>query len=155
MTYWNGAGWEADRPADPPRRRRGRRFLGAAAEAGLITLLIFGLIAGTALGAKGGKVGGGARTTAALSFSASPVTVGDEYVVTGTGFAANRWVAVGAYYSDTTWWGSAVTDAQGSVRITFTATSSGEVLHEAWEEGRNGSLRLKGSAILTVNPAAP
>jgi hypothetical protein len=32
---------------------------GATAEAGLITLLIFGLVAGTALAAKGGKPGGG------------------------------------------------------------------------------------------------
>lgn len=74
MTYWNGAGWEADRPADPPRRRRGRRFLGAAAEAGLITLLIFGLIAGTALAAKGtgGKPAGRTQSTLTLVVLAPP-----------------------------------------------------------------------------------
>lgn len=54
MTYWNGAGWEAEPPAARPRPKRGRRLLGAATEAGLITLLMFGLIAGTALGAPGG-----------------------------------------------------------------------------------------------------
>jgi hypothetical protein len=59
MTYWNGSGWEADRPATPPRPKRGRRFLGAATEAGLITLLMFGLIAGTTLAAKGGNGHGG------------------------------------------------------------------------------------------------
>ena len=59
MTYWNGSGWEADPPADPPRPHRGRRFLGAATEAGLITLLMFGLIASTALAAPGGGKGGG------------------------------------------------------------------------------------------------
>ena len=58
MTYWNGSAWETERPANPPRPRRGRRFLGAATEAGLITLLMFGLIAGTALAAPGGKGGG-------------------------------------------------------------------------------------------------
>jgi len=71
MTYWNGSGWEADRPATPPRPKRGRRFLGAATEAGLITLLMFGLIAGTALAAKGGNGnggnGGGKRTASAIS----------------------------------------------------------------------------------------
>ena len=59
MTYWNGSGWEAERPADPTRPRRGRRFLGAATEAGLITLLMFGLIAGSALAAPGSNGGGG------------------------------------------------------------------------------------------------
>ena len=59
MTYWNGTGWEVDRPATPPRPKRGRRLLGAATEAGLITLLMFGLIAGTTLAASGGGKGGG------------------------------------------------------------------------------------------------
>ena len=70
MTYWNGSGWEADRAADPSRRRRRRRFLGAATEAGLITLLMFGLIAGSALAAPGkgggGKTGGGTITLVLL-----------------------------------------------------------------------------------------
>lgn len=61
MTYWNGISWDADPPATLPRPRRARRFLGAAAEAALITLLMFGLIAGTALGARGsgGKAAAG------------------------------------------------------------------------------------------------
>ena len=61
MSFWDGNRWTRDVPADtttapPPRRRR---FIGAAAEALLITALIFGLIAGTALAAKGGN--GGSR----------------------------------------------------------------------------------------------
>jgi hypothetical protein len=60
MSYWDGNRWTRDVPADaattpPPRSRR---FLGAAAEAVLITALIFGLIAGTAFAAKGGNGGG-------------------------------------------------------------------------------------------------
>ena len=66
MTYWNGSAWEADPVADPPRPRRARRFLGAATEAGLITLLMFGLIAGTALAAKGGGKPAG-KTQSSLS----------------------------------------------------------------------------------------
>jgi len=67
MTYWNGSGWEADRPAAPSRPKRGRRLLGATAEAGLITLLMFGLIAGTALAAPGGGKGGGKAPAGSLS----------------------------------------------------------------------------------------
>lgn len=56
MTYWDGNRWI---PEDPhqPRQGRGfrRRLLGASTEAALLTLLIFGLIAGTALAAKGGN----------------------------------------------------------------------------------------------------
>lgn len=69
MTYWNGSGWETDRPASPPRPKRGRRFLGAATEAGIITLLMFGLIAGTALAAPGGGKGGGGKATAGGSLA--------------------------------------------------------------------------------------
>ena len=67
MTYWNGSGWDADRPASPARPKRGRRFLGAATEAGLITLLMFGLIAGTTLAAPGGDKGGGKQASGSLA----------------------------------------------------------------------------------------
>ena len=73
MTYWNGTGWEAEplaappRPRRPRRPRRARRLLGAATEAGLITLLMLGLIAGTALAAPGGGKGGGGRTSGTIA----------------------------------------------------------------------------------------
>ena len=67
MTYWNGSAWQAEPPSSPPRPKRGRRLLGAATEASLITLLIFGLIAGTALAAKtGGKPAGRTQSSLAL-----------------------------------------------------------------------------------------
>jgi len=62
MAYWDGTRWlpeETGSPPAVPARRRTRRLLGATAEAGLITLLVFGLIAGTALAGKGGNGGGG------------------------------------------------------------------------------------------------
>jgi hypothetical protein len=72
MTYWNGQRWVPDEPARP-RARAGirRRLLGASAEAALITLLIFGLIAGTTLAAKGGNQG---RTVGTCVVSGSVVT---------------------------------------------------------------------------------
>jgi hypothetical protein len=55
MTYWDGNRWIPDEPAAPRRGGVRRRLLGASTEAALITLLMFGLIAGTALAAKGGN----------------------------------------------------------------------------------------------------
>jgi hypothetical protein len=58
MTYWDGTRWVPDSPASAPAPlRRGRRFLGATAEALLVTGLVFGLIAGTTFAAKGGNRG--------------------------------------------------------------------------------------------------
>ena len=62
MTLWNGYEWVQDPPTPPSRPQRGVRFLGAAAEAGIIVTLIFGLIAGTALAAPGNGKGRGSAT---------------------------------------------------------------------------------------------
>jgi hypothetical protein len=63
MTFWDGSRWVPDAPtAAHPRRTR--RLVGAAAEALLITALIFGLIAGTTLAARGG---GKVRTSGTLT----------------------------------------------------------------------------------------
>lgn len=53
MTFWDGTRWGPAPPTTLPPRRGGRLFA-TAGEAGLITLLIFGLIASTALAGKGG-----------------------------------------------------------------------------------------------------
>lgn len=100
-----------------------------------------------------GKRGSGGATGAAISFDPSSAVVGQQYRVNGTGFRPNTWVTVGAHFADTTWWNSKVTDSQGKFSLTFTATSPGQVLHEAKEMGRNNRLRLRASSTLTVNPA--
>jgi hypothetical protein len=61
MTYWDGNRWIHDEPAAPRRGRARRRLLGASTEAALITLLMFGLIVGTTLAAKGGSGKGPAK----------------------------------------------------------------------------------------------
>jgi hypothetical protein len=76
MAYWNGTQWAAESTSRPRAAGRGRRLLGAAAEAGLISVLIFGLSAGSAFAAKGGSPahnsgGGGTITLAPLVYDAN------------------------------------------------------------------------------------
>ena len=122
-----------------------RPVVGRATVAALILMLM--LVPG-ALAAKGG--GRGAGTGASIAFDTSSAVVGQEYHVVGSGFKPNTWVTVGAHYSDTTWWNSQVTDAQGRISLSFTATSPGQVYHEAKQQGANGRLRLLATATLTV-----
>ncbi|MGH9149586.1 MAG: hypothetical protein ACRD0F_04530 [Acidimicrobiales bacterium] len=120
----------------------------------IVPLLLLAAPAAPALAVKGAGGGGnGPSTGAAIVFDRNPVAVGSEYRVSGSGFRANAWVTVGAHFADATWWTSMVTDAAGTFAYSFTATSAGDVLHEAKEQGRNGSLRLKATATLTVVPA--
>ena len=70
MSFWDGSRWVQDAPAaPPPRRRTVRHVFGAVAEAGLITALTFGLIAGSAFAAKGGSSSthGGKTSTSTMS----------------------------------------------------------------------------------------
>ena len=115
----------------------------------LALMLVPGALAG-----KGGPKGGGTGSGASIAFDSTYVTVGQTYRVNGSGFRPNTWVTVGAYYADTTWWNSQVSDAAGNISLSFTATSAGQVRHDAKQQGANGRLRLLASATLTVGPAA-
>src|SRR5215210_1993561 len=61
MSDWNGYEWVVDAPPVPRREGRVKRLAKATLEAGLITALTFGLIAGTAFAGKGG--GGGHKSS--------------------------------------------------------------------------------------------
>lgn len=63
MSYWDGSRWAIDAATATSPRRRPHRLFGAAAEAGLISLLLVGLIAGTTFAAKGGGKPGGGKPT--------------------------------------------------------------------------------------------
>jgi hypothetical protein len=64
MTDWDGYRWVPESRPEPRRSGPARRLFGASAEAALITLLMFGLIAGTTLAAKGGNGGNPNREAA-------------------------------------------------------------------------------------------
>lgn len=91
MSFWNGTRWVEDGPASvAPRSHNGRRFLGTTAEAGLITLLIFGLITSVALAARGGngaKPGGG---TATIVPSCNPCAAGTVVSFAGSGYDGSQ-----------------------------------------------------------------
>ena len=74
MNYWDGRRWLPDAPASSHRRRHGGRFFGAAAEASLITLLMFGLIAGTTFAARGGNGGNPNRAVATCQIDGNVVS---------------------------------------------------------------------------------
>jgi hypothetical protein len=120
----------------------------------MFAVLALALVPG-ALADKGGNRGGGSGgpNGGTLTFDPAAVTVGQQYQVNGSGFGAGVWVTVGAHYADTTWWNSQVTDGQGSFSLTFTATTSGQVSHEAYQQGNNGRVRLMTTATLSVAPA--
>lgn len=98
----------------------------------------------------GGK-GSTGSVGAQIMFDRSDVKVGETYHVSGSGFRPNTWVTVGAYFPDTTWWNSQLTDAQGRFDLAFTATSAGQIYHEAKEQGNNTRLRVRATGMLTVS----
>jgi hypothetical protein len=83
MSYWDGSRWAPEAPAPAKSGGRGRRLLGATAEATLITLLMFGVLAGSTFAARGGgKPSGGSTPTGTCAVTPAPVTVGASYTVT-------------------------------------------------------------------------
>ena len=131
MTYWDGYRWVPEGPPQPraARRRIGRRLLGASTEAALITLLIFGLIAGNTLAARGGNGASPHR-------SVSICTV-DGNVVTGTALPTDQvlnfmvtedgytWGWVLGFAGDEGTWGVPVPDRDGPTTYEFASRTWG------------------------------
>ena len=84
MSYWDGSRWTSEVQPATTSSRPARRLLGAATEAGLISLLLVGLIASTTFAAKGGggKPAGGSTPTGSCAVTPAPVAVGTSYTVT-------------------------------------------------------------------------
>lgn len=117
----------------------------------IIVLAMATMLASVATGAAVAARSAADPNGAKITFDPPTVVVGTQYRVNGSGFRANTWVSVGARYSDTTWWASGLTDDQGNISLTLTATSAGEILHDAYQQGRSGRFRLKTSATLSVS----
>lgn len=129
MTYWNGHRWLADEPTPATPRRHGRRFAGAALEASLITLLMFGLIAGTTLAAKGGNGNSPHRSVSTCTVDGSVVTgtqlPTDEvlnFMVTEDG---HTWGWALGFAGESGAWGVPVPDRDGPTTYEFASRTYG------------------------------
>jgi hypothetical protein len=160
MTLWNGSEWVQDPPAPPSPPRRGRRFIGAAAEAGITVTLIFGLIAGTALAApgnnKGGSGGKGGGSSYAGTLTATPdqLRAGDYFDVSGCGYdtaLGNVWLTFTGGS-----WGSPL-DAYGCFTVQGIPALSGDSLAPGTYEVHASQLvgrkwKVTGETYVTVVP---
>jgi hypothetical protein len=132
MTYWGGTRWVPDAPAPAsPSIRPARRLAGAAIEGGLITLLLFGLIAGSTFAAKGGNGHGGGNhaapattcTVDGATVSASGLPTGEvlNFMVTDAG-GTWGWVLG---FTDTGSWSEPVPAANGPTTYEFASRTRG------------------------------
>ena len=119
--FWDGTQWVHDAPAAPPRRRPVRHVLGAVAEAGLITVLTFGLVAGSAFAAKGGThSGNGGHTSITISVPDGAFASTVQATVSSPGL----WVSAGCSQSGTVVYREVVqTDADGHATLNLGPTS--------------------------------
>ncbi len=83
MSFWNGHHWGADTPptADVKLEGRAKHVAKALLEAGLVTALAFGLIAGSTFAAKGGgasTIGGGRHGGGSTGGTLSVIMLSDR-----------------------------------------------------------------------------
>ena len=127
----------------------------AIAEGALISLLVVGLIAGTAFAGKpaagtgGHKGGGGGGTggTATLVVSPNPVPAYTEFNITGCGYKPNVGIKFVLYTSDVTSVQGGQTDAGGCIlNAVGWANAPGTARLEAWVN----SVTLTATASFTI-----
>jgi hypothetical protein len=124
MSYWNGESW-SDQPTHEPREAsRARRIFDhswkALLEGALISLLVVGLIAGTAFAGRGGHTAGGGKghngggtLTATVAVAPNPVPAGSEFSISGCGYLPSKGVQFNFYApGGTAIWGG-MADASG------------------------------------------
>jgi hypothetical protein len=130
MTYWNGDRWIPDEPTTPTAARSpaGRRLLGASTEAALITLLMFGLIAGTTIAAKGGNGGNPNRDAVTCQIDGNVVSTSGlptyeviNFMVTDSS-GTTGWV-LGITWEG--WWTLAVPERAGPTTYEFVSRTYG------------------------------
>jgi hypothetical protein len=133
MSFWDGSHWVAEETAAPARASGiARRLLGATAEAGLITALLFGLIASGAFAAKGGgssKPHGGGGSGGTGTISLAPLV----YDANGNGVAN---------------WGDTVTfnvstNATTQPWVNLVCSQNGVVVAQGWDGYFVGSLTTR------------
>ena len=158
MSFWDGSRWVADLPARHSRAPGiARRLVGATAEAGLISVLIFGLIASSAFAAKGGgnngtgghghHGGGGGGYTATVAVSPNPVPGYSTFQITGCGYTPSVGVQLNLYAPGVTavWGGMA--DATGCL---YNATGWANAPGSARLDVLAGSTTVVASVTFTI-----
>jgi len=93
MSFWNGHRWgdESSPTIDVKREGRAKHVAKAVLEAGLITALTFGLIAGSTFAAKGGGGGGGKGGHGGSAGTGGSGTLTLRVVTDATGNGAPTW----------------------------------------------------------------
>jgi hypothetical protein len=124
MANWDGERWLDERVQETRQASRARRVFDhswkALLEGALISLLVVGLIAGTAFAGKGSHSTGGGKghngggtLTATVGVSPNPVPANSEFSISGCGYLPSKGVQFNFYApGGTAIWGG-MADASG------------------------------------------
>jgi hypothetical protein len=122
MGFWNGDRWVDERVGETRQASKARRMFAHSSQAflegALISLLVVGLVAGSAFAGRGGKNAVTAHGSCAPD--ASPVALGTQYTVVGSGFQPGELVTV---------W---VTDAHGTQTLFPPVDANGHFSATSW-----------------------
>lgn len=152
MTFWDGSRWTSSTPTPAAPGSTRRRLLGAAVEGALITMLVFGLVAGTAFAAKGG--GRGPRASATVTVTNGVYATSHVAAVSPAGL----WVKAMCYQDGTWVYGQYVqSDGDGMAWLQLGPTSwwqggAAECTAEAgaWSR-KNGAWVTQGATTFSVS----
>jgi hypothetical protein len=129
----------------------------AIAEGALISLLVVGLIAGTAFAAKpassgGHKGGGGGTATAACSATPNPVSIaaGGGYTISGWGLKADELVQVNISNSHGTSFWMLQADTSGKISVSTFASWTGTQTVSLYDNGGRSLVFLGSCSFETV-----